>query len=109
MINKLPFTVINPAGITEIRAVYGGLELALGVVFLYAGAFNRSLDFAVFVMLITFVGLAASRGSGILIDGSQDPFTLRLFWIESIGVIYSIASLIILRLNGNNRIFSLGN
>ena len=109
MINKLPFTVTAPAGTTEIRAVYGGLELALGVVFLYAGIFNRSLDFAVFVMLITFIGLAASRGVGILIDGSQDPFTLRLFWIESIGVFYSVVSLVILKFNDNNRLLSLGN
>jgi len=109
MMSKLPFTVTTPAGITEVRAVYGGLELALGILFIYAGAFNRSLEFAVFTMLLTFIGLAASRGAGILIDGSQDPFTLRLWWIESFGVVYSALSLIILKINDNSQPLSLGN
>lgn len=93
---KLPFTVNTPAGLTEIRALYGGLELALGIIFLYAGVFNRSLDFAVLTMLITFLGLAVTRGVSILIEGSYDTFTLQLWSIETVGVIYSLASLILL-------------
>ncbi|MBF0278484.1 MAG: DUF4345 family protein [SAR324 cluster bacterium] len=103
MISKLPLTVSGPAGTTEIRAVYGGLELALGIVFIYAGVFNRSLEFAVFTMLLTFIGLALSRGAGILIDGSNDSFTLRLWWIEILGVVYSAGSLILIKLSDNGQ------
>ncbi len=107
MISKLPFIIANSAGTTEIRAVYGGLELALGVVFIYAGVFNRSLDFAVFTMLVTFIGLAVVRGAGILIDGSHDPFTLRLWYLESAGVIYSLLSLLLLKSNEISSLFSI--
>ncbi|MBF0289487.1 MAG: DUF4345 family protein [SAR324 cluster bacterium] len=99
MVSKLPFMITAPAGTTEIRAVYGGLELALGIVFIYAGALNRSLDFAVFTMLATFIGLATIRGVGILIDGSQDSFTMKLWYVESFGVLYSSLSWVLLKLN----------
>lgn len=99
MVSKLPLMPTSPDGTTELRAVYGGLELALGVIFIYAGGLNRSLDFAAFLMFVTFAGVAATRFVGIFMDKSYSTFTLGLLAVETAGVLYSALSLFLLALH----------
>ena len=65
----------TPTGITELRAMYGGLQTAIGVLAL-VGAIRGSVTRAALVAVGTLTfGLGSARLLGLLIDGGFTGYT----------------------------------
>jgi hypothetical protein len=66
----------SPTGSTELRAMYGGLQAALGALAL-SGARRAELERPA-LLALGFVtgGLACARFAGLLLDGSASSYTL---------------------------------
>jgi len=66
----------SPTGSTELRAMYGGLQAALGALAL-AGVLRASLERpALIALLFLTTGLASARISGVFLDGSLSSYTI---------------------------------
>jgi hypothetical protein len=66
---------INPTGATEIRAMYGGLQTAIGAVAL-AGALRPALSgSALALLLVACAGLGGARLLGAGLDGALSAYT----------------------------------
>jgi len=62
----------SSAGAVEARAMYGGLQTGLGLVFINAAANSRLTAHGLVVMIFTLGGLALGRALGSAIDGIDD-------------------------------------
>lgn len=58
--------------ITEIRAMYGGLEFTLGLFFIIMGTQPRNFDTALIALALCYGGLSSARALGIAINGGDD-------------------------------------
>ena len=67
---------LSPTGSTELRAMYGGLQAAIGALSL-AGALNPSLTRTA-LMTLAFLcsGLGSTRLLGVLLDGGLSGYTI---------------------------------
>ena len=74
----------------ELRAMYGGLQLAIGV-FLLLAAYKGSefLQFGLIVLITCFAGLASARAAGLLIDG-VDGYNLGACLYEALSLVVAI-------------------
>lgn len=86
MIGAMDITAGSPKALADIRAVYGGLDLALGI--LLTICFLRK-EWAVGLAIGTLVCacLFAGRLVGILLDGADDILTFGLIASEALGAI----------------------
>lgn len=75
----------------EVRAMYGGLELALGVFFLVATSRTRWFRAALAVQALGFAGLAAGRIVGMALDG-VDRRMIGLTVIEIGGAVLGLVA-----------------
>ena len=83
----------SPGAAAEARAMYGGLEFALGLYF-GASAFRPVwVKHAVVVLVVVFAGLAVTRGVGLLLLESTDPYNLRAFAYEGTSLVLGCAAL----------------
>lgn len=77
----------TPTGTTELRAMYGGLQIAIGALAL-AGVLRGSLTRAALVALgILTLGLGSARLYGLLVDGHFTSYTgmgLGLEWFTAL-------------------------
>lgn len=85
-----PETLSDAAGIgigdavadVEIRAMYGGLEIAVGLLAL-AGLVRRELaPAALLALLFVFAGLALGRGFGMLLESEHGAYNRVAFAFE---------------------------
>jgi hypothetical protein len=68
-------TATTPTAMTELRAMYGGLQSAIGALALLATV-RRDLERPALVMLAALLpGLAAARLLGLVLDGSWSSYT----------------------------------
>lgn len=66
---------------TEFRAFYGGLEVGLAALMLYAAANSQWRTAGLWLVIATNGGIAAGRLLGVAIDGVWVPFfTYALVW-----------------------------
>jgi len=96
-----PASLMTPLGIeregasahNEMRAAYGGMHLALGT-FLLVAAVRRPLRRpALWVTLCFMGGLTLGRAVSFAIDGTPDPFVLRLLVPEALAAAAAAALL----------------
>jgi len=74
---------ISATGSTELRAMYGGLQAAIGALALSA-MFRASLTNSFLVTLVTFTtGLLLARLAGLTIDGGYTSYTGMALGIEA--------------------------
>ena len=75
-------TSINASGSTDIRAMYGGFQTAVGLMAALA-LYNRAY-FPKFVFALAFLGscLALSRSFGLIVDGSASVYTFGVLAFE---------------------------
>ena len=74
----------------EVRAMYGGLQLGIGLLLLWGAqrsAIQQQMAYA--VMIACFAGLAGGRVVGLLLDG-QDGYNLAAFIFESASLLASV-------------------
>lgn len=72
----------TPTAITEIRAMYGGLEAALGVAALLGILKPGMTRHALWVLLFATAGLATGRCIGLALDGDPTLYTLGALAFE---------------------------
>ena len=100
---SLPFvplglSVPSGAATTELRAVYGGMELAVGV-FLAICAWRRgpAVGYGLLLSVLLFSALASFRALGMAIEGPQAPIMGALLAAESAGALFAASGLVSLR------------
>ena len=86
----------SPGAMTEARAMYGGLELALGCYFAVAAARIQRVPEALVVLVTVFLGLALARSAGLLLQAGVDPYNLRALAYEGLSATLGIAALFVL-------------
>jgi hypothetical protein len=80
----------SQAGFAELRATYGGLEVALGL-FLLATSFRASWsEIGLWLLLSCYGGITAGRIVGILLDQPEDTFILQLLGFEATSLLLTI-------------------
>lgn len=73
---------VSPTGATELRAMYGGLQAAIGVLAL-AAALRRDLQRTALVALAFLAGgLFSARALGALVDGGLSAYTIGALVLE---------------------------
>ena len=90
----------NPTGLGDFRAVYGGIQIALGVSILFLtvrGAYRE----AVAIGLFAVTALAGMRIIGMVIDQSTSPLQWRLLAPEVIGVVANALVLLMGRMGAS--------
>lgn len=71
-----------PTGMTELRAMYGGLQTAIGGLCLLALATPERVRAAVTVVGTLTAGLAGARTLGVLLDGGLSAYTVMALVFE---------------------------
>jgi len=86
-------TATSPTAMTELRAMYGGLQSAIGALSLTATV-RHHLERPALIMLASLLpGLAAARLLGLLLDGSWSSYTAMGLTFEITGSLVAIALL----------------
>ena len=80
----------SPAGLAELRAVYGGLEIALGIFLVVTGFQTNWSGIGLWLLLSCYGGITAGRIAGILLDHPDDTFTLQLLGFEAGSLLITI-------------------
>jgi|GEM_PF-411701 hypothetical protein len=84
---------LNPIGETELRAMYGGLEVGLGIFGLHA-ARNAALGVAaLWANVYVLTGLAAARAAGVLLGGGDSPIMRTLLSFELVSLAVNVWAL----------------
>ncbi|MGB5266092.1 MAG: DUF4345 family protein [Polyangiales bacterium] len=103
MFAPLGLTVPDGAPLTELRAVYGGLEVAIAVFLLFcARRGGVALELGLLLSFLSFSGLAAYRGIGMGVDGPQVPMMSALLLAEAAGAMFALSGLL-LRARGSSK------
>ncbi|HET6604823.1 MAG TPA: DUF4345 family protein [Xanthomonadaceae bacterium] len=77
----------------EIRAFYGGLEIGLGLLLLYAAVNPAWRGFGLWLCVAAFGGLAGARAIGLLLAGGG-PRMLWFAWLtELVVLVLAVVSL----------------
>ncbi len=93
MAANVDLAVGSATAASDVRAVYGGLQLAIGA-FLVAGAFSRAyLRTGLLLQIIAFGGLALGRLVSLPIDGAPSPFGALLLGAELVALALGLAAL----------------
>ncbi len=91
--------LIVPDGspVTELRAVYGGLEVGLGL-FLVVCAWRGGVatELGLLLSFLSFLGLAAYRVVGMFVEGPQVALMSTLLLMEASGVVFAVSGLLVL-------------
>jgi hypothetical protein len=82
--------------ITEIRAMYGGLEFTLGLFFIIVGTQPRNFDTGLLALALVYGGLCSARALGIAINGGDDYNTPAVIF-ETTAAALAIVALVRLR------------
>lgn len=93
MLKRVDVRASSSRGTTELRAMYGGLELGLGVFFAAAAAKPEWSRPALVAQTLGLGALAASRLAGILADHPRGPLMKVLFVAESSAAVLGAAAL----------------
>lgn len=81
------------AALTDIRAVYGGLDLGIGL-FLAFCYVRRQIAIGLYASAFTLAGLAGARTIGIILQPEQNSITYYLLATEIIGAALAIVALV---------------
>src|SRR5574340_262653 len=80
----------SPTALTELRAMYGGLEAGIGALCLCA-LFRRSLvQPALLMMGFICSGLALTRTAGLVLDASASAYTFGALTLEAPSALLAI-------------------
>jgi len=97
MFAPLGLAVPDGPPLTELRAVYGGLEMAIAVFLLFcARRGDVALELGLLLCFLSFSALAAYRGIGMGVDGPQVPMMSGLLIAEAAGAMFALSGLAVL-------------
>ena len=72
----------TPAGLTEIRAFYGGVQLGLGCFLIWCSRSRDRLLAGLLVAGLAVGGIGAARAVGLLLDGAPTSYHLANLAVE---------------------------
>jgi hypothetical protein len=75
----------SPTAIVEVQAMYGGLEIAIGVLALWGALRPRSADAAIWSLLVLSCGLVGGRALGLITSGDRSGYNLGALAFELTG------------------------
>ncbi|MDH3201460.1 MAG: DUF4345 family protein [Myxococcales bacterium] len=96
MFADIGLVVAGGSPMTELRAVYGGVHLAIGVFLVVCasrGAAARELG--LLLSFLAFSALAGYRAIGMAVDGQQVALMSTLLVMESAGVVFALSGLLV--------------
>lgn len=93
-----------PAAAVEARAMYGGLQTGLGLLFLLTAVNTRATAFGLLAMVLVLGCLALGRGVGIWANGS-DPYNQGAILYESLSAVLALVALWRERRLGDSKLF----
>jgi hypothetical protein len=70
------------AALTDMRATYGGMSIATGIVLFVLASKPQSIRLGLAAVLIVMLGMASGRGVGLIIDGSGNPIMYTYLALE---------------------------
>ena len=73
----------DPTAVTEIRAMYGGLQCAMGLYLLHCGLQPSRLGQGLLVSVFVFAGLAGARAYGLAVDGGDNGYNFAATLYEA--------------------------
>lgn len=73
----------TPAARSDVRAVYGGMQLGLAAFLAYCAAKPERTALGLAATTTCIVGLATARGLGAIVDGEVAPITLVYLSVEA--------------------------
>ena len=92
----LPLKPSTNAGLGEIRAIFGGMELALAIFFLHAAITAKYLNETLILSIGIFAGFGFGRLLGLLLDDlTNDGYTQAALAIETISLILCVSAFVI--------------
>jgi len=79
-----------PSGVTELRAMYGGLQAAVGL-FVFSSCWKPNLQrSALHTLIVLYLGLGFSRLAAALLHGDISAYTLAVIPIELVSATLAI-------------------
>lgn len=81
------------AAVTELRAMYGGVQIAVGLSALLGGLRLLALDKALLVQIVALGGLGVARLGGALITGDASAYTLGALGFEWVTLALCVAAM----------------
>jgi len=97
MFAAIGLDVPNGSPVTELRAVYGGLEVGAGIFLaLCARRGGVAVELGLVLSFLMLAGLATYRGIGMGIDSPQVPLMSVLLVLEAAGAVLAVAALLVL-------------
>lgn len=82
-------TLVDPVGYTELRAVYGGMMLALGIFLVLCARIRDWVIPGTAFLLISYLGLVLARSQGMFLLGQSSPMIVQLYVIEWVSLVLS--------------------
>ncbi len=97
MFTAVALDVPDGSPLTELRAVYGGLEVGAGIFLaLCARRGGEAIELGLLLAFLMLGGLAAYRAIGMGIDAPQVPLMSVLLVLESAGAVLAVFALLAL-------------
>lgn len=81
---------LNAAGVTELRAMYGGLQSGIGILALIGARALRWQRGVLLSLACVYGGLATARGIAALGGGDFSAYTLGAFLFEAVSCLVMI-------------------
>jgi hypothetical protein len=80
----------SDTGTSELRAMYGGMELAIGLSALWAIVRPKWREHALFLQAVVTGGIAAGRLVGMVVSGNASMYTLSALSFELSAVLLCV-------------------
>ncbi len=94
MAARVEISLGGPIALSDVRAVYGGLQLGFGAFLFWAAAEPSRMRTALFAQLAVFAGLLLGRAVSAALDGLPQSPGYALIAAETVGLVLSLAALV---------------
>ncbi len=96
LLPRVNITAPSGTALTDVRAVYGGLDLGVGVLLAYC-LMRNEIQTGLVACTLTLGGLAIARIIGMTLDAAQDTITYGLLTSELVGAAMAAVGLYLYR------------
>lgn len=83
----------SPTGLSEVRAMYGGLQAGIGILALLGAARPGFTRPALLMLLCLASGLGLARMAGVIVDGSLSGYTVGALIFEGVTAFFAVSCL----------------
>ena len=75
----------TPSGVIDLRATYGGMSIAVGIIVLVLGSNAELVALGLLVVAVVLSAMASTRILGIMLDGEPNPVMYIYLAAEVLG------------------------